>query len=109
MSEPKRVVFNVGGTKYEVSRSLLDMHPNTMLARSASKEWNTGETGEIFLERSGFRFQFILDYLRDDKVSLPLVVSKEALMADLVYFGVEHVNEESIDENSASGCKALGV
>jgi hypothetical protein len=32
------VTFNVGGTRYEVSRSLLDLHPNTMLAKSASEQ-----------------------------------------------------------------------
>jgi BTB/POZ domain len=31
------VHFNVGGTHYEVSRSLLESYPDTMLARMASK------------------------------------------------------------------------
>ena len=34
------VYFNVGGMIYEVCRSLLEMHPNTMLARLASEIWS---------------------------------------------------------------------
>ena len=33
--------FNVGGQKYEVSRSLLTLYPKTMLAKSASDQWQT--------------------------------------------------------------------
>jgi hypothetical protein len=106
MPEPERIVFNVGGVKYEVSRSLLDMYPDTMLARSASKEWTAGKTGEIFLERNGARFQFVLDYLRDGKVSLPLTASKAAVLADLVYYGVENVDEDTIDETLTNAAHA---
>ncbi len=33
------VTFNVGGTVHKISRSLLEMHPQTMLAKSASELW----------------------------------------------------------------------
>jgi hypothetical protein len=100
---PDLVVFNIGGQKYEVSRSLLDMHSDSMLARSASKEWNSDNTGEIFMERNGTRFEFVLDYLRDRKVSLPPTVSKVALLDDLEYFGIQNIDEASIDEVSHTG------
>jgi len=35
----KTVHFNVGGNIYKVSRSLLEQHPDTMLARLASDTW----------------------------------------------------------------------
>ena len=35
----KTVRFNVGGTIYDVSRSLLDLYPDTMLARMTSSTW----------------------------------------------------------------------
>lgn len=82
------VTFDVGGTIYRVSRTLLDSHPNTMLARIASDTWNTGNGKAIFIERSGTRFECVLDYLRDGSVSVPLSVSKEALKTDLDYYGV---------------------
>jgi hypothetical protein len=67
-----------------------------MLASLVSERWNnhddetTGnnEAKTIKLERNGFRFQFVLDYLRDGTVSLPLTVSKDALLLDFAYFGI---------------------
>jgi hypothetical protein len=82
------VTFNVGGTIYQVSRTLLDSHPDTMLARIASDTWNTGNGKAIFIERNGTRFECVLDYLRDGSVTVPFSVSKEALKTDLDYYGV---------------------
>ena len=80
-----------------MSRSLLDKYPNTMLARSASEQWLPDQDKEIFLERDGTRFGLVLDYLHDDgHVILPLTVSKPSFMADLVYYGVENVDEKKI-------------
>lgn len=47
-----------------------------------------------------------LNYLRDGKVSLPLIESKEALLADLVYYGVENVDEGCIDEPQTKAAHA---
>lgn len=41
-SNSKTVRFNVGGKIYDVSRSLLEQHPNTMLSRLASNTWCFG-------------------------------------------------------------------
>ena len=82
------VKFNVGGTRYEVARSLLDACPDSMLARIVSKEWHQNEETEIFIERDGTRFKYCLDVLRDGKVSLPLTVSKSAILEDLIYYGI---------------------
>ena len=96
------VCFNVGGKRYEVSRALLEMHPNTKLAQSASEHWETNLKAEIFMERDGDRFTYVLDYLRDGRACLPLVIPKDALVADLEYFGVEHVDETKIGSASVA-------
>ena len=94
----KGVKFNVGGTRYEVARSLLESHPETMLTRMASKDWHDDSKGdEIFIERNGERFQYCLDYLRDGKVLLPITTRKEALLEDLKYYNVEHQSDNVID------------
>ena len=59
------VKFNVGGSIYEVSRSLLERYPDTMLAKSASKRWQEVSMSEIFIERDGDLFRHVLSYLRD--------------------------------------------
>jgi BTB/POZ domain len=91
------VHFNVGGMQYNVPRSLLEMHPNTMLARSASEQWLPNPDAEVFVERDGIRFALVLDYLRDDgHVILPMTIPKPSFVADLVYYGVENIDESKI-------------
>ena len=91
------VRFNVGGNRYQLSRSLLDMHPKTMLAQSASEQWLQNPDAEVFVERDGIQFGYVLDYLRDDgSVILPMTVPKPSFLADLVYYGVENVDESKI-------------
>ena len=81
--------FNVGGTTYAVSRSLLESHANSMLAATASEKWQQDPEAEIFIERNGHRFQYVLDYMRDGKVVLPVTETKEAVLAELEYYGIE--------------------
>jgi hypothetical protein len=42
----------------------------------------------ILIDRNGERFQYILEYMRDTKASLPFSLSKEAILRDLQYFGL---------------------
>eukprot|EP00957_Ditylum_brightwellii_P044771 3396357-Ditylum_brightwellii.AAC.1 len=95
--------FNVGGHKYQVARSLLEQHPNTMLARISSEQWQKDPEAEIFIDRDGDRFRYCLDYLRDGFVALPITVPKKALLQDLAYYGVEVICEDSIDDGPVQG------
>ena len=98
------VKFNVGGQVYQVSRSLLEMYPDSMLATSASDKWQT--EAEIFIERDGTRFKFVLDYLRDGRVTLPITESKEMLIAELNYYGLE-IDDGKIDEKATYAIKNM--
>jgi hypothetical protein len=104
MSTPATVRFNVGGTHYEVSRSLIESFPDTMLARICSETWQKDdEDGNepIFIDRNGERFQYLLDYMRDAKANLPITVSKEAFLLDLKYFGFDIDDSKAINTNYA--------
>jgi hypothetical protein len=97
------VKFNIGGVHYEVSQSLLNDYPNTMLSRSASKQWHEDPEAEIYIERDGDRFRLVLDYLRDNRVFLPVGSSKDALLMDLQYYGLENIKaDDIIDEASTT-------
>jgi hypothetical protein len=95
-----RINFNVGGTKYEVSDSLLDRYPDSMLRKISSDTWQEGATDksteEIFIDRDGERFHYVLDYLRDSCVELPMSIPKGQLVADLDYFGIEYGDGSTI-------------
>ena len=107
MTTTETVKFNFGGHKYEVARSLLSNHPNTMLSRSASDQWQEDPEAEIFIERDGERFKYCLDYLRDGCAMLPFIMPKEAVMNDLKYYGVENVNTDAIQFNPSKGTQMM--
>lgn len=97
-NRPTILTLDVGGITYRISRSLLDQYPDTMLSRMASETWhkNPGET--IFVERDGRRFAFVLDFMRDAKVSFPAGVpnsgiTKSSILDELSYFGFVNVDE----------------
>eukprot|EP00977_Amphora_coffeiformis_P023587 scaffold13700_cov153-Amphora_coffeaeformis.AAC.1 len=105
----KTIKFNVGGTKYEISQALLDRYPSCMLSKICSKTWvqADAETAtvkeaaeEIFIDRNGQRFQYVLDYMRDSRVELPLSIPRSQFVADMEYFSLDY-KEESITLNPA--------
>eukprot|EP00588_Corethron_pennatum_P017250 CAMPEP_0194307088 /NCGR_PEP_ID=MMETSP0171-20130528/3973_1 /TAXON_ID=218684 /ORGANISM="Corethron pennatum, Strain L29A3" /LENGTH=407 /DNA_ID=CAMNT_0039058977 /DNA_START=65 /DNA_END=1288 /DNA_ORIENTATION=+ len=93
----KTVVFNVGGKNYEVAKSLLQQYPDCRLTRIICEDWNQHEKTKLFIERDGERFRYVLDYLRDGRLSLPVTVSKDALLKDLEYYGLQVNNNIETD------------
>lgn len=91
------VQLNVGGTKYTVSKALIEQYPTTMLARLVSDTWQKDPAEEIFIDRDGHTFRHVLAYMRDLKVSLSLKqASKETVQLELAYFGFENVPDDAI-------------
>jgi hypothetical protein len=101
------VKFNVGGRLYEVPRSLVEKFPSTMLARMASGTWQKDPEATLFIGRSGERFEYSLDYMRVDKVWLPINIPKEAFLDDLDFYGFEDVDPRKIHGGSSNLAAAL--
>ena len=96
------IKFNIGGDRFEVSRDMLETnHPDTMLARIASEQWQQDPDAEIFIERDGKIFRHVLSFLRDDNVNLPITVSKEMLINELSYYGIDF-EEAKIHEKASN-------
>jgi hypothetical protein len=86
----KIVYLDVGGTLYKVSRDTLERHKGSMLATLVSNQWKEGTTNEpIFIDRNGRLFEYVLDYLRANKLYLPATVNLNAMMDEFVYYGVD--------------------
>ena len=101
------ITFNVGGHLYEVSRSTLDVYPESLLSQTASQQWNVMGPGKaIFIDRDGARFSFILDFLRDGHIFLPITITKSSMISELAYYGFEDVDESCIDDSMARGIQA---
>jgi len=97
MTQQIVIKFNIGGNRYEVSQSLLQSYPDSMLTKSAAEQWHTNPNAEIFIDRNGSRFQYVLDYLRDGIVHLPVFVTKASFLIDLQFYAVD-VKEDAIVE-----------
>ncbi|CAB9525465.1 expressed unknown protein [Seminavis robusta] len=96
------VRLNVGGTKYKVSRSLIETYPDTMLAKIISKTWQHDPNSEVFIDRDGERFRYVLDYMRDQKAFVAMNVSKASIIKELEYFGFENVPDNAVDCSGAN-------
>ena len=59
-SGEEKVIFDVGGKMYTVSRSLIEEHSDTMLARIVSKTWQEDPDSTVFIDRDGDTFRFVL-------------------------------------------------
>ena len=112
----KTVKFNVGGSHYEVSRSLLDQYPDSMLFKIASDTWIHAGSGDpeepIFIERNGTRFEYVLDYMRDNRVCLPQTVPRSQFVLDMEYYGLELQDDHvtlSVDDHKAVFCSVVNL
>ncbi|OEU16206.1 hypothetical protein FRACYDRAFT_238795 [Fragilariopsis cylindrus CCMP1102] len=104
------VRLNVGGQRYDVPKSLFDLYPSSMLSRLVSKEWGHDDDNIIFIDRNGYRFQYVLDFMRDQEVNLPMTESIEATKRELEYYGLEGVRgEEETSSPSLSPSPAPSI
>jgi hypothetical protein len=88
----QKVRFNVGGTHYDVSRDTVERCEGSMRASPISDRWKEGSTKSddpIFIDRNGLLFQYVLDYLRNDKLLLPSSVSRAAVAQEFEYYGID--------------------
>ncbi|XP_062332560.1 BTB/POZ domain-containing protein KCTD8 [Osmerus eperlanus] len=72
---PEVVELNVGGQVYVTKRSTLLSVPDTtlhaMFALSPPRELPRDSRGRFFIDRDGFLFRYVLDFLRDRQLVLP--------------------------------------
>lgn len=101
-SSPTTIWFRVGGVSFEVSRSLVEGFPTTILYRLLSESMNTLTNANegLFVQCNRNRFEYIIEYMMFGKVCLPDSIPKEVLLRDLKYLGFENVNESDIKSHS---------
>ncbi|XP_058484502.1 BTB/POZ domain-containing protein KCTD12-like [Solea solea] len=72
---PEIVELNVGGQVYVTRLETLTAVPNSLLwtkfSRGSPGELAKDSQGRFFIDRDGFLFRYILDYLRDSELFLP--------------------------------------
>ncbi|KAI4882950.1 hypothetical protein NFI96_001867, partial [Prochilodus magdalenae] len=76
-SFPDVIELNVGGQVYYTRHATLTNHPSSLLGKlfspksNASNDLARDPKGRYFIDRDGFLFRYVLDYLRDKQVVLP--------------------------------------
>ena len=67
------IQLNVGGHRFTTSLHTPTKDPNSMVAAmfSGKFELKPCEDGAFFIDRDGTHFRFILNYLRNGKLTLP--------------------------------------
>eukprot|EP00435_Cladocopium_sp_Y103_P049815 s687_g15.t1 len=93
------VTFNVGGKIYQVLREpTLSLHPNSLLTQLAEDQ---KDDKPIFVEGDQDLFKFVIDYHRDRKVILPILVAKDAVLRELKRFNLEPADDQIVEDGVA--------
>ena len=78
-----------GGRLHKVTDGLLRQHKNTVLGslglRALKQE---GHNEPIFVDRDGDIFNYVLNYMREGEIDLPMSIPKSSFLAELNYYQI---------------------
>lgn len=103
----RRVTINCGGTLSQISLSLLQAHPLTLLARltaalPAVAPAYAAAAGELFLDRDPASFAVVLNWYRYGKLAPPTSLPPDLLADDIVYFGLPVLSDAARQPSAAA-------
>lgn len=88
------IELNVGGCAYTTSRTTIDSYPDSMLVSLISERVPTATDTKkrIFIDRDGPLFRYILNFLRDKRLSLPENFAEHSqLRQEADFYGIEPI------------------
>ncbi|PIK46364.1 putative potassium channel regulatory protein-like [Apostichopus japonicus] len=74
MDDSGTVYLNVGGNLYTTTLSVLKRDQESVIGKMFSREpseWTIDRNGNVFIDRDGSLFRYILNFLRDDQLIVP--------------------------------------
>ena len=92
-----KVNLNVGGQHFTTTVQTLTKDPDSMLGTMFSGRFpmKPSEDGTFFIDRDGTYFRYILNYLRDGKLSLPEGATViEEIEAEAEFYQIQGILEE---------------
>ena len=93
------IKFNVSGFRYEEPKKLLETHPESLLFKTVSEQTSKNPNAEVFIDGDGKMFHFVIDYLKNEQVFLPITESRQAFMSELSHYGIDY----NVDYISVTG------
>lgn len=99
VTQPNKIVINVGGVKFETYKSTLRNLPDTRLAWLTETKSDNPDfdpvTGEYFFDRHPNMFLMILNYYRTGKLHVPSDICGPAFEDELAFWGIDEKQIES--------------
>lgn len=90
LSSSEIVRLNVGGHLYTTTKSTLDRHHSMPLMSILQ---NCDKEGNVFVDRNGRMFEYILEFLRTDKLCLPDDFSDfDSLTTEVIFFDIPNLS-----------------
>ncbi|KAI9554124.1 hypothetical protein GHT06_019396 [Daphnia sinensis] len=112
---PSIVELNVGGVHYTTTLSTLTRDPDSLLGQMFSGRWRSGQQpvlmrdskGKYFIDRDGVLFRYTLDFLRNQKLTLPENFHEcERLKQEADYFQMAEMRTTLLAATSAANALA---
>jgi hypothetical protein len=102
------VKLNVGGKYFEVSRSLVYQHSESMIGRLVSDTWLRKDSDKtIFIDRDGDMFGHVLNYMRYGSIELPASLPKSMFQRELDFYQLESSDDCIHQESPIATMKVL--
>ncbi|KAL7673709.1 hypothetical protein ACOME3_008560 [Neoechinorhynchus agilis] len=90
LSQRTKLLFNVSGTKFAISRLLLRRYPSSLLANPSKLRGFLGQDEDsYFFERNADCFKAILNIYRTDTIRRPKDVDVGTFLKELIFFEFE--------------------
>jgi len=104
------VTLNVGGREFKTSVETLTKFQGTFFTSLFSAQWELerDHNGQIFIDRDGDLFGYILNYLRSGEFLLPDERARQQFILEAQFFGlrellgilsVEHFNKQQLEDS----------
>ena len=85
----RTVTFDVGGRLHKVRNSFISLNQNNVIGRLGQIALDRNVDEPIFIDRDGDIFIYVLNFLRDGRIELPMTVPKQAFINELRYYGID--------------------
>lgn len=84
----EKIVINVSGRRFEITRSELSTHPETLLGSDEIEYFHDDVNNEYFFERDPDLFRVILAFYRTGKLHFSKLECVSAFHDELAFFGI---------------------
>ncbi|XP_052098409.1 potassium voltage-gated channel protein Shab-like [Mytilus californianus] len=89
MMSPSRVRLNIPGTKFQITRKLLEAHPHTTLGKLIT-DADVSKSEEFYFDRPATPFESILTFYQTGRLHLPQNICPNVFKGELEYWKIDY-------------------